>query len=348
MKRKWLVVIGAILLFSCGPESPQPESVTRALFGFSRQHPLFVDQSVDQIAAWLQEHNFSAVFGGYSDTALVAALHEAGIQVYAEFPVFFGESQWQLYPDSRPILANGAPLSKQGWYAGVNPSHPGVRRDRLNALYRLLSQTQVDGVWLDFIRWPGRWESSRPNLMDTGFDAGTLSRFSRDVGLSAGEEVTPVDGAQRIATELAPLWHRWKCRQITDFVAEARAVVDSVNRPILLGAFVLPWMASDHDSAITRIVGQDIPAMAEFLDIVSPMAYHALCGRDPDWVHQIHDSTRARVSCPVWPVIQVVDDPRRILPQEIQQTAAVASPGLIVFNLTGLTPQKLQALSGSR
>ena len=41
----------------------------------------------------------------------------------------------------------------------------------------------LDGVWLDFIRWPCHWEVPEPALPRTSFDAATVARFARDAGI---------------------------------------------------------------------------------------------------------------------------------------------------------------------
>ena len=157
---------------------------TKALYGFSSDLPPFAGKGAAEQIAWLRGVGCTAIFGGYEDPDFVAAAHAAGMSVYAEFGCFVGRQWWEQMPESRPITADGAPLEPEGWYCGVNPAIPDVRQERLAALESLLIEHELDGVWLDFIRWPCHWEVPEPTLPRTSFDPFTLAAFCRDTGIN--------------------------------------------------------------------------------------------------------------------------------------------------------------------
>ena len=127
---------------------------TTALYGFSPDLATTAHTSPVEQVAWLRSLGSNAVFGGYEDRAFVDAAHAAGMPVYAEFGCFEGREWWERIPGSRPVTAAGTLLQPESWYYGVNPTVAAVREERLAELERLLLDFAIDGVWLDFIRWP--------------------------------------------------------------------------------------------------------------------------------------------------------------------------------------------------
>ena len=319
---------------------------TKSLYGFSPEGTPFAGQEPAEQVALLRSWGNTAVFGGYQDPAFVEAAHEAGMPVYAEFGCFVGERWWQEVAASRPVTTSGQPLAKDGGYCGVNPSVPEVREAQIQALEALLSRHALDGVWLDFIRWPCHWEVPDPCLPRTSFDPGTLARFSQDTGIEVLAEDAPT-AAQEVLGRHEAEWTDWRCQQITGWVAQARAVVDRVRPGALLGLFGVPWRLADRQAAILNVIGQDYRALGPYVDIFSPMVYHKMCGYAPDWIAEVTEEVHALSGKPVWPIIQSVDQPTLLSAEEYGQALDVAlhdpaAEGVLVFHLQGaLDPAKL-------
>jgi hypothetical protein len=321
---------------------------TRSLYGFRPDLAPFAGKGPAEQVAILRSWGNTAVFGGYRDAALLAAAHEAGMPVYAEFGCFVGREWWEQVPESRPITADGQPLEAEGWYYGVNPSVPAVRQERLEALQALLATYPIDGVWLDFIRWPCHWEVPEPKLPRTSFDAGTVARFCQDTGIEVQDE-DPHTRAEQILGQHAEAWRTWRCGQITSWVAAARAVVEHVRPGALLGLFGVPWQLDDYQGAILDVIGQDYRALGAEVDVFSPMAYHRMCGRGPDWPGVVTAHVHERSGKPVWPIVQSVDEPDALPAEEYGAVldAVLSQPaaeGVLVFTMEGaLAPDKLEA-----
>jgi hypothetical protein len=322
--------------------------VTCSLYGFSPDLPPFAGKSPAEQVAILRSWGNTAIFGGYKDLAFLEAAHEAGMPVYAEFACFVGQEWWEALPESRPVTAEGRPLEPEGWYYGVNPSLPAVRQARLEALEALLAAYPIDGVWLDFIRWPCHWEVHEPYLPRTSFDAGTVARFCRDLGVEV-QATEPRAAAKTIRDQHAEAWRMWRCDQITSWVAEARAVVERVRPGAILGLFGVPWRLADYEGAILDVIGQDYRALAAEIDVFSPMVYHRMCGHGPAWAGGVTAHVRERSGKPVWPIVQSVDQPDALSAEEYGAALDVAlnhpaADGVLVFTLKGaLAPAKLAA-----
>jgi uncharacterized lipoprotein YddW (UPF0748 family) len=222
----------------------------------------------------------------------------------------------------------------------VNPSVPEVRRAQLQALETLLTDHALDGVWLDFIRWPCHWESPTPYLPRTSFDVGTVARFCRYAG-------TPLLTAKELLGRYESEWTAWRCQQVTDWVMEARSVVDRVRPGALLGLFGVPWRLADHNGAILKVIGQDYSALGAYVDVFSPMVYHRMCGQPTRWIADVVQEIHALTGKPVWPIVQSVDEPTPLPADEYGKALDAAlectdARGVLVFNMKGaLEPEKL-------
>jgi len=315
------------------------ESVN-ALYGYSSELPLLKDKTIDDQLEFLRSLGVNALFGGYEKPELVEKAHSKGMKIYAELSCFVGQEWWEKYPSSRPVTAKGEKLQCEGWYCGVNPSVPAVRKELLGQLKDLLKKP-VDGVWLDFIRWPCHWEDPHPCLPRTSFDRGTLDRFSQESGLDLDLPEERERAADRILKDHRSRWIAWRCGVIESWVAQARRLRDRLRPRLTLGLFGVPWRPEDHGEAIREIIGQDYGALSQSVDVFSPMAYHLMVGRKPDWVGKVVDKTREMTGRPVWPVVQSVDQPRTLAPSQYGQVLRVAKEsggrdGLIVFTAEGV------------
>jgi len=329
---------------------PEKITLTRALCGFSKSHPLIKDKTDSEIITWLKKMGFNAVFCRPKEKALIENLHKAGIKVYVEYSLFVGEGLWQKYPLSRPVTSKGKPLKKYKWYAGANPTVEEVRSEKLKGIRSLLEETKVDGIWLDFIRWPCHWEVPDPDILQTSFDEPTIKKFSADTGLST---LLKIEGttlrADKILKDHLDKWTRWKCEQITSFVAETRKIAGSAKREIIIGAFTVPWTDSDYNGAIKTIIGQDYEALGKHLDVVSPMVYHRLCNRSTDWIGKVTTAISEKVTCDTWPVVLLADEPVKLTPLELEKAIKTAlkakgSNGTILFPMRDLDSDKARVI----
>jgi hypothetical protein len=326
----------------------QSADTRRGLYGLQLDRPPFRGLVPREQAALLRSWGVNAVFGGYAEPAFAEAAREAGIKLYAEFACFAGAGWWERLPDCRPITATGEALAPEEGYHGVNPSHPVVRQERLEALGALLRAHPLDGVWLDFIRWPCHWETPAPRLEQTSFDADTVRRFARDRGLAL-DVGAPAQSAALLWARHRDEWRAWRCERITDWVAQARQALDAVRPGAELGFFAVPWQPAERGGALIEVLGQDHAALAPYVDLFSPMVYHAMCGQPVSWIAEVVRELAARTGRPVWPILQSVDHPRPLPAGEYERALAAAlgcpaSAGALVFTLeAALTPDKLAA-----
>ncbi len=317
-------------------------------YGLDPQSPSLAGRPIPEVGQLLQELGCRGVFLKRLERPWVEGLRAAGLRVYVSCAIFLGSpALWQEMPAARPITDSGDPAPAEEWYYPALPTLPALRAARLAQVEELARTLPLDGIWLDFIRWPARWERSSPQLYHSSFDPVTLVQFQQDTGihLPTGTD-TAVAAARWILHHQAKAWFQWRCRQIADFVAEAAQVLRQLRPEALLGLFLVPWTGGPEDGlpvaeAHIRIVGQDPRLLGQVAHVLSPMVYHRLCDRPPTWAGQVTARVAAQADCAVWPVVEAIPGPAHQYPavefaQACASAAAAGHDGLIVFNLAGL------------
>jgi hypothetical protein len=331
-----LLLLTAFFAVPVGAAPPAPgwaaKPRLRAIYGFSKTY--FKGKSNDQIARWLLEHRFNAVFGGYKDRRLVETLKHRGIRVYAEAAIFYSSTEWRRHPETRPINAAGKPIEKIKWYRGLCPNQDRLIKKRLGFIRQLVKKYRVDGVWLDFMRYPCHWEVLEPKLEQTCFCPVCLKKFRMDTGINH-----PKDNPSAFA--------EWKTDQIAGFVKRAAAVVKKENPGALVGLFAVPWKKGERENAIIDIIGQDYEKLAPHVDIFSPMVYHKMVGEKPEWISDMVLYTGRLTKKPVVPIIQAASEPSRLEDDEfvrcVHQALKFPSRGVILLSMKHFLGEKRAA-----
>ncbi len=146
-----------------------------------------------------------------------------------------------------------------GWYASLNPCYPEVRRYLVAVMHEIVRNYPVNGLHLDYIRFPNEWNKSyAPNqrVPDYPRDPRTLAMFKRVTGRTP--ETSP------------DAWNRWRTQQVTQLVRDIRVMMKKVSPRVQLSAAV---GASPKEAKRTHF--QDsLGWVAEgLLDAVYPMNY---------------------------------------------------------------------------
>jgi hypothetical protein len=315
-------------------------------YGLTDKIPDFAGLSPEAIGRRLRRMGCDGVFLKVLTPEWVAGLQEAGLLVYASQGIFIdNDDLWQRFSGSRPIKADGDLAPVEEWYRPLRPTDRRVWDLRLQALDQLAQKLPLDGIWLDFIRWPARWEKPDLHLYDSSFDPETLAQFQEETGINL-PTVEPAGAAAWILDRALDAWVDWRCKVIERFVAEAAALVRAHRPQATIGIFTIPWtgnVETDNTGiadANHRIVGQDLKRLSRHADVISPMVYHRLCGHSPAWVGAVSQWSVAQSGATVWPVIEAIDPPEQYPADEYAQALTVAteagSGSVIVFKLEGL------------
>lgn len=279
----------------------------------------------------VSELRFSTIFTNSKNISKesIQYAHLKNIKINVEIVCFAGKERWQKYPNSRPVNQSGKSIELINWYAGVCPNNPQIRRETLNHINKIIKEYDINGIWLDFCRYPCHWEDVRSSTVtEYCFCKNCLSKYKHDVGEKPEGNT----------------WIDWKCAQITEFVKEVRQNITSSSKEITLGLFSVPWKDTDYNDSIRKIIGQDLHELAPFIDKFSPMTFHRFTGNSPQWMHEIVQYVNNITRKKVLPLVQTEDRVGKITKNEFQQTLFHAnqspSQGVIVFFLEDLLKDK--------
>lgn len=309
----------------------------------------------------LREFGVDAVWlgsGSFTPERL-ALLRAEGVQVYAEFNTLHVADYVKAHPDAAPIGTDGRVSPPPEGWQGVCPTHEAYRASRMAAFRALLTDYAIDGVWLDYHHSHASWERAVPNMPDTCFCARCLQRFQKASGVRLPDAPT-ADLSRQLLTTHREQWVRWRLDLFTDWVREFAAIRDEVRPAALLGTFHNPWSDDDHDGARLEKLAIDLRAQAAYIDVFSPMPYHARFGYadDPEWIARqvqwlggyLGIEGRPGERHRIWPIVQIADwgDPVPVtqIDEVLRYGVQPPSTGVMVFNWSGLrkSPEKIAVI----
>jgi len=299
----------------------------------------------------LTDSGINAVFmhSGAIDADRVRRLHEHGARIFAEFNSMHFEKFLADHPDAAPVGRDGKVCpAPEGWQ-GVCPTHPAYRANRMTEFQRLLTEYDLDGIWLDYHHAHASWERADPVMPDTCFCERCLERFRADTGDS---DPRPDDQT----------WVRWRCDLFTDWVREYREILDATRPGALFGTFHNPWSDTDRDGGRLNKLAIDLKAQAKYLDVFSIMPYHARFGHHDDvaWISRqtawlgdyLGIEGKPDETHRIWPIVQLSDWGESVDASEIADVMDHATrppaTGVTIFAWGGIrnTPEKVAALTG--
>jgi len=313
------------------------------LYGFDINLEPFRNKSNVEIVSILHNLDIDGIWGGYKDREFTEICKDKGIKVFSEIPLFVGEKYWKEDSTSRPTNAEGKYIEKEKWYAGVCPNKIWIREQKKAEIKKLIQEYDIDGIWLDFIRYPCFWEGSDPKLQQTCFCDDCLNKFQENTGIVLPESLkSRKEKAQWILTGFEDEWIEFKCNSITGYVQQIQNLVKNIDEKIMVGLFSVPWQQDDFEGGIKRITGQDLKALAPYVDVFSPMAYHKICKKNLEWIGNLASEVSLITGKTVWTTVQSMSSPDKLSADEFINsidTALENSDGVIIFNLSGVVTE---------
>jgi hypothetical protein len=270
-----------------------------------------------------------------------------GVATYIIVPVFFNPEKLAASPDLWAITGEGR-KAKDDWVEFVCPTRPEYRRERLDLMKKLAVELRPDGLSIDFIRDFVFWEMVYPDavldpLKSACFCPHCLALFEKDAALRIPDEARGLPAAARwILDRHRREWTDWKCAQITSMVREISEEVRRARPGIRLNVHLVPWRKADFDGGRKFVAGQDIAAIAPYIDTLSPMAYAHMTKRPPDWVASVVEDIRRAAPNPILPSIQVKEAylTEKVSPAEFEASLVEAlkppAAGVVFWNWDAL------------
>ena len=338
-----LLLAASLIVLFAHPVSADQADTARGMYGVA-------GDNIETTIKLLRQARVTQVFAP-PQLPIITRLKREGFQVYLTLSAFAGTAAWKQYPDAVPVTASGKAISSH--LGGVCPTHFVWREERLALLASWLRQfgqggdAGIDGVWLDFARYPGRWESASPEIPDSCYCPRCLQLFQVEKGVAMPEGLATAAAAAWIHDHAEEKWLQWKKEQITSFVRDARAVIDQsrAGRSIKLGIFLVPWTRGERQGAVTFRLAQDASQIARYVDVVSPMVYHRMVGRPAAWTGEIAAYFQDMTGRPVWPIIQAEKISAAEFGQAVEAVAAGGAAGVLVYTLAEMQQDMWPALA---
>ena len=228
---------------------------------------------------------------------------------------------------------------RQVWWC---PSSEGYL-DHYLTRWEMLADLEVDGLHLDFIRYPDIWDYEdglaieRPEIPEYSFCycPRCRTKFKNEAG------VDPMDVPLDPGNELYQRWCRWRMDVIT---ATVKTIREETDIRLKLSAAVFPT----PDIART-VVLQDWPSFADQLDFICTMIYTPKqWGRPITWIKDATEEGLAEMKgkCAYYagfgyPIRQQTPDD---LQTGILSAAEGGADGVVIFSYPGPTPEQMEAI----
>jgi len=280
-----------------------------------------------------------------------------GISTFVIFPVFFNPEELARSPELFALTAEGK-QAKEKWVEFVCPSGEAYRIQMVEQAKQIIRDYDPDGISIDFIRHFVFWEKVYPKrdpatLPHTCFDSICLARFQSESGIHIPEARSTIpQKSSWILEHHRSEWIRWKCSLISSMVEEISGAAREVKPEIKINLHLVPWTEDDFQGAIKTVAGQDIQALAEFADFLSPMTYHHMVRQDPPWIHSIVEDVYLQSGSQVLPSIQVdkayLDTELGLVEfeQSLEEALKPPSQGVVFWSWPSLmkSPQKMKVV----
>ena len=207
----------------------------------------------------------------------------------------------------------------------LDPGLPEVR-EFLESIYREVAREYpVDGVHLDYIRYPGK---------KYGYNPGSVEKFKQEKGL---------DPFKLSNSEEEGIWDNWRRDRVTELLANIYSGVKEENPECLVTSAVYPDVS---DAAYNRM--QNWPHWLErgLLDQIMPMAYST---SEEEVKQQIKKALEISGKTPVIAGLgayRMLEDSRR-LERIIRQVQKIGADGTALFSYDTLVtkPELVEFLS---
>ncbi len=186
--------------------------------------------------------------------------HAAGLEVHAWVVVTRVWTETSNPPTTTPnhvfnthpewfSLTNGGSKFDSGGHSFLDPGVPDVEHHTVNVIKQIVTNYPVDGITLDYIRYPGTtW----------GYNPIAVARYNAEYGLSGNPSYTSTQ------------WSNWRRQQLTNLVKRIYLECKAIRPSIKVGAAVWNTAGTGNSSYFQN---WDQWMSQHWLDYCSPMNY---------------------------------------------------------------------------
>ncbi len=293
-------------------------------------------------AFYISEHEpWSNLVGdeypGYDPLAVaIYEAHKKGLELHAyvnTMPAWSGSTPpvspdhiYNAHPEWIMVDASGTPMDPSSGYADISPGIPQAAQHVNDVIMDIATNYDVDGIHLDYIRYPG-WDI--PDK-DYSHDDSSLARFARDYS-----GCTP--------STCPPQWDAFRRTLVTEMVAACHDSVTTLKPWVKIsaatwGIFYYGYTYYFQDSHGWMEAG--------ILDFSAPMIY---TGNTSDFQSRLHDHVVNSYGRHVYGGIGIYlgDVTPSVMVDEINICRSEGAEGQVMFAASDLTSSYRLTLVGS-
>ncbi len=285
--------------------------------------------------------------------AAIELAHERNMELHAWMWVFAAGNQrhnavlnlpngylgpvLNAHPDWAAYDQQGSNIPRGQTKPFFDPANPEVRSYLLELVDEIISNYDIDGLQLDYIRYPFQDPGAERTY---GYGLAARRQFYRLTGVDPMQLTPQVDPWLSIAerAEQQALWNRWtefRIEQVSSFVEETSQLVRRKRPDVVLSTAVFPIL--EHERL--QKIQQDWNHWAEegWVDWIVLMSYARDANRfeqliEPWVVGKAYDSTL------VIPSIRLLDLSVPAMVDQMQALRDLPAPGYALFATDNLSP----------
>lgn len=278
----------------------------------------------------------------------VKLAHERGMELHAWVWVFAAANQRHNLVINKPLNYLGPVLSlNRDWAitdqngnifdyssqykkAFLDPANPEVRKYILSVLEEIVTRYKVDGIQLDYIRYPFQDPKAEQNF---GY-----SKISRQIF----QEQTGVDPINLERKD--PLWQEWvkfKTEQVNTFVREASQLIKNRRPEIILSTAVFPLPTQERLNRIQQ--NWETWATNHWVDMIVLMTYSLNNNNISTMIEPLFDDRLG--STLLLPGIRLLDMSDSVAIDRTQLMRHLPTGGYSLFAVENFSPNLQQIFS---
>jgi uncharacterized lipoprotein YddW (UPF0748 family) len=229
-------------------------SATATRYGIAPQRPEFV--GIDALQVWIEE----AHLRGLQLHAWVENFFVGGESLGGPGPILSVYPEWAAVERQDVGKPGPQPSAAENSYYFLDPAIPEARRYLLDLYTEMLRKYNLDGLHLDYIRYP----ISLPLENSFSYSDHSRQAFQAEYGVDP-YTITP-DGNPDAWTN----WVAWRQNNITSFVEQIRTLIDAGESRAALSAAVFP---DEFDSKIKKLQDWERWTQRGWMDFMAGMSF---------------------------------------------------------------------------